>query len=85
MFVGCDWRISIHFVGFCIFCGQLVVSVIMIDGSKIHKSLAGVVVQSPYVIERRSNDVVYIPDDDQHQISPYNITTWSNLQAIRIN
>ena len=27
----------------------------MIDGSKIHKSLAGVEVQSPYVNERRSN------------------------------
>ena len=26
----------------------------MIDGSKKHKSLAGVEVQSPYVIERRS-------------------------------
>ena len=54
MFVRCDWRISIHFVGFCIFCGRSFVAVIMIDGSKIHKSLAGVEVQSPYVIERRS-------------------------------
>ena len=40
---------------FLYFCGQSVVSVIMIDGSKKHKSLAGVEVQSPYVIERRSN------------------------------
>ena len=42
----CDWRISIHFVGFCI-CGQSVVTVIMIDGSKIGKSLGEVDVQSP--------------------------------------
>ena len=38
-----------------VFFGQSVVSVIMIDGSKIHKSLGRVDVQSPYVIERRSN------------------------------
>ena len=37
-----DWRISIHFVGFCIFCCQSVVAVIMIDSSKARKSLAGV-------------------------------------------
>ena len=37
------------------FCGQFVVSVIMIDGSKIHKLLAGDEVQSLYVIERRSS------------------------------
>ena len=51
MFVRCDWWISIHFVGFCIFCGQQVVTVIMIDSSKTRKSLAGVEVQSLYVIE----------------------------------
>ena len=51
----CDWQISIHFVGSSIFLGgQSVVFVIMIDGSKIHKSLPGVEVQSPYVIARRS-------------------------------
>ena len=42
MFVHYDWRIWIHFVGFCIFCGQLVVAVIiMINSSKICKSLVG--------------------------------------------
>ena len=55
MFVRCDWRISIHFaVGFCIFCGQSVVAVIMIDGSETRKSLGRVEDQSPYFIERRS-------------------------------
>ena len=54
MFVHCDWQISIHFVGFCIFCGQLVVVVIMFDSSKTRKLLVGVEVQSPYVIERCS-------------------------------
>ena len=43
-----------------VFSGQLLVAVIMIDGSKIRKSLAGVEVQSPYVIERRSNGVAGI-------------------------
>ena len=52
----CDWWMSIHLVGFCIFCGQSVVSVIMIDGSKTRKSLDGVEVQSLYVTERRSNE-----------------------------
>ena len=51
----CDWRMSIHFVEFCIFYGQSVVSVIMIDGSKTRKSLVGVEFQSPYATERRSN------------------------------
>ena len=32
-----------------------VVTVIMMDSSKTHKSLAGVDLQSPYVIERHSN------------------------------
>ena len=49
------WQVSIHLVGFCIFCGQLVVAVIMIDGSKTCKLLVIVEVQSPYVIERHSN------------------------------
>ena len=60
MFVRCDRLISIHFVGFCIFRGQVVVFIIMIDGSKIHKSLAGIEVQSPYVIERRSKDTLLL-------------------------
>ena len=49
------WQISIHLVGFCIFCGQLVVAVIMIDGNKTCKLLVIVEVQSPYVVERRIN------------------------------
>ena len=36
--VRCDW-ISIHFGWFLYFCGQSVVAVIMIDGSKTLKSL----------------------------------------------
>ena len=53
----CDWRISIH-CWFLYFCGQSVVAVIMIGGSKTCKSLAGVgQVQSPYVIERQINSV----------------------------
>ena len=55
MFVRCDWWILIHFVGFCIFCGHLVVALIMIGSSKKCKSLVGVEVLSPYVIEKRSN------------------------------
>ena len=43
-------------MGFDPFCGQSVVAVIMIDGSKTRKSLGGVEVQSPYVIERRSKE-----------------------------
>ena len=35
----CDWWISIHFASFCIFCGQSVVVIIMIDGSKTCKFL----------------------------------------------
>ena len=56
IFVHCDWWISIQFVGFCIFvvC-RFTVPVIIIDGSKTHNLLVGVEVQSPYVIERRSN------------------------------
>ena len=54
MFVRSDWRILIHFVDFFIFCGPPVVAVTMIDSSKTRKSLAGVEVQSSYVIERRS-------------------------------
>ena len=54
IFMHCDWRISIHLVGFCIFGGQPVVAVFMIDSSKTRKSLVRVEVQSPYVIERRS-------------------------------
>ena len=52
MFVHCDkWRIWIHFVGLCIFCGQPVVAVIiMIDSSKICKSLVGVEVHSLYSV-----------------------------------
>ena len=53
--MGCDWRRSIHFVGFCIFCGQSVVAIIMIDGSKTRTWLVGVKVQSLYVIERHRN------------------------------
>ena len=51
------WWIFIHFVGFCIFCGQLVVGVIVIGGSKTCNSLIGVELRSPYVIERRSNEL----------------------------
>ena len=39
---------------FLYFCGQSVVAVIMIDGSKTDKSLVTVEVQRPFVIERRS-------------------------------
>ena len=43
---------------FLYFCGQLViVAIIMIDSSKTRKLLAGVDVQSPYVIERCGNRV----------------------------
>ena len=45
MSVHCFWQISIHFVGFCIFCGQPVVAVIMIDSSKKCTSLVGVEVR----------------------------------------
>ena len=41
---------------FLYFCSQLVVAEIMIDSSKTHKSLVGVEVQSPYVIERHSKE-----------------------------
>ena len=54
MYLRCDWRISIHFVSFCIFCGQSAVAVFMIDGGETRKSLAGVEVRSPHVIECRS-------------------------------
>ena len=61
MCVRSDWRILINFVSFCIFCGQSVVAMIMIDGSKTRKSLVGVEVQCPYVIERRRKGVfVYL-------------------------
>ena len=40
---------------FLYFCGKSVVAVIMIDSGKKRNSLVGVEVQSPYVIERRSN------------------------------
>ena len=36
------------------FCGQPVAVILIIDSSKTRKSLAGVEVQSPYVIERHS-------------------------------
>ena len=39
---------------FLYFCGQPVVTVVMIGGSETHKSLVGVEVQRPYVIERHS-------------------------------
>ena len=39
---------------FLFFCGQPVVVVLIIDSSKTRKSLVGVEVQSPYVIERPS-------------------------------
>ena len=52
MFVHCEWLILIHFVDFCIFVGQPVVTVIMIDSSEICKLL----VQRPYVTERCSNE-----------------------------
>ena len=39
---------------FLYFCGQPVVALIMIDSSKIRKTLVGVEVQSLYVIERCS-------------------------------
>ena len=56
MFVRCDWPILIQFVvRFCIFCGQSFVAVIVCDDSKTRKSLGGVKVPCPYVIERRSN------------------------------
>ena len=51
MFMSYDWWILIHFVSFFIFCGQSVVAVIMIDGSKTRKLLLEVEVPSPYVIE----------------------------------
>ena len=56
MLVRCDWRISIHFVGFCIFVVSPVVAVIMIDSSKTRNSLVGLKfrVQSQSAIERRS-------------------------------
>ena len=41
---------------FLYFCGQLVVAVIMIDGSKTRKSLVWVEVQSPHATERRTKD-----------------------------
>ena len=53
MLVRCDcW--------FLYFCGLPIVTVIMIDSSKTCKSLVGVEVQSPCVIERCSNIVCYV-------------------------
>ena len=54
MFEHSDLWISIHFVSFCILCNHPVVAVIMIDNSITRKSLVGVEVQSPYIIERHS-------------------------------
>ena len=54
MFMPCDWRILIPTVGFSIFCDQPVVAVILIDRSKMRKSLVGVQVQRPRVIEKHS-------------------------------
>ena len=50
MFVHCNWLILIHFVSFCILCGQSVVAIIMIDGSETCNSLVGVEVKSPYML-----------------------------------
>ena len=51
MFVWCDFN---PLCSFLYFCGQWVITVIMIDDSKTRKSLAGVEVQRPYVIEKHS-------------------------------
>ena len=62
MFVHYDWRIWIHFVGFCIFCSQPVVAaIIMIDSSKICKSLVGLKfrVCTVHDLERHSKNYGY--------------------------
>ena len=44
---------------FLYFCGQSVVTVVMIDSSKTRNSLVGVEAQSLHVIERRSKIVFF--------------------------
>lgn len=54
-----QWLADFHpFCWFLCFCGQWVISVIMIDDSKTHKLSAGVEVQRLYVIERRSKKIL---------------------------
>ena len=47
-----DWQILIHFVIFCIFCGQLIVAVTITDNTARCKLVVGVEVQRTNVIER---------------------------------